>query len=122
MRIRRRDSPGRASGRQVIAPETFPALSAFFGGYLHQDLVPVHGSAGAAAQAFVQDAGDDARDAVRQELIRLIALVRGRNHGVLRRAMRSLGAAWSPSSVAEVEALLEQLGGTVPARPGRGEG
>src|SRR4051794_31387403 len=102
MSKRRRETRGRHDHVADLSPENFPALAAFFGGYFHQDLVPVHGSADRAARAFAADAGPAARQAVRQDLERLIALVRGRRPGILHQALEQLGAAWAPSSLTDV--------------------
>jgi hypothetical protein len=108
MTIRRHKS-GRSTGPVQVSPDDFPALARFFGGYFHQDLVPVHGSANRATQAFAADADAADREAVRQELHRLIALVGTRGPAALRRAVRALGAAWTPATLGDVESLLAHL-------------
>ena len=89
-----------------MSRDEFPALTAFFAGYLHEDLVPEHGSAERAARSFRADATPDERRAVRAELRRLLARSEGWPLADLRRAVAALGAAWLPASRADIAALL----------------
>jgi hypothetical protein len=107
MMTRRQPKAKPPEGKRV-SREEFPALTAFFSGYLHEDFVPEHGTSTQAARAFHGDASADERRAVNMELIQLLARTEGWTLGDLRRALADLGAAWLPSSRAEVEALLSE--------------
>ncbi|MEO7271021.1 MAG: contact-dependent growth inhibition system immunity protein [Vicinamibacterales bacterium] len=92
-------------GSPKVKPEDFPALAQFLGGYLHQDFVLDHGSAPAAARSFRHDASPEEARAVDDELDRLLALTERWTVTQIRRFLKSLGAAWLPSTRAELEAL-----------------
>lgn len=109
MTIRRRPAPQPRGGNHV-SREEFPALAAFFSGYLHEDFVPEHGTAKQAAQAYRADATPAERRDMDEELRRLLARSERWPLSDLRRAITTLGAAWHPAARADVEALLEQDG------------
>ncbi|HUR02340.1 MAG TPA: contact-dependent growth inhibition system immunity protein [Nonomuraea sp.] len=88
-----------------VKPEDFPALAQFLGGYLHQDFLLDHASAPAAARSFRADASPEEARAVDAELDRLLALTERWTVTQIRRFLKSLGAAWLPSTRAELEAL-----------------
>ena len=103
----KRPAEGRKSGtdERKVRPEDFPALAQFFGGYLHQDFLLDHGSAPAAARSFRADASPDEARAVDDELERLLTLTERWTVTQIRRFLKSLGAAWLPSTRADLEAL-----------------
>src|SRR6476659_8135982 len=103
----KRPPEGRKSDKneRKVKPEDFPALAQFFGGYLHQDFLLDHGSAPAAARSFRADALPDEARAVDDELDRLLILTERWTVTQIRRFLKSLGAAWLPSSRADLEAL-----------------
>ena len=103
----KRPAEGRKSGKddRKVRPEDFPALAQFFSGYLHQDFLLDHGSAPAAARSFRADASPDEARAVDDELDRLLILTERWTVTQIRRFLKSLGAAWLPSSRADLEAL-----------------
>jgi len=106
MSTHRRNEKGKADkARPKVKAEDFPALAQFFGGYLHQDLLLDHGSAPAAARSFRRDASPDEARAVDDELDRLLALTERWTVTQIRRFLKALGAAWLPSSRADLEAL-----------------
>jgi hypothetical protein len=92
-------------GSPRVKPEDFPALAQFLGGYLHQDFLVEHGSASAAARSFREDASPEESQAVDAELERLLALTERWTVTQIRRFLKALGAAWLPSSRADLEAL-----------------
>ena len=103
----KRPGEGRKSGKdeRKVRPEDFPALAQFFGGYLHQDFLLEHGSAPAAARSFRADASPDEARAVDDELDRLLAMTERWTVTQIRRFLKSLGAAWLPSTRADLETL-----------------
>ena len=103
----KRPAEGRKRGKddRKVRPEDFPALAQFFGGYLHQDFLLDHGSAPAAARSFRANASPDEARAVDDELDRLLILTERWTVTQIRRFLKSLGAAWLPSSRADLEAL-----------------
>lgn len=106
MSTQRRHEKGKAAqGGLRVKPEDFPALAQFLGGYLHQDFLLEHGSAPAAARSFRADASPEEASAVDNELARLLELTERWTVTQIRRFLKSLGAAWLPSSRADLEAL-----------------
>jgi len=103
----RRRSEGGKTGKdeRKVKPEDFPALAQFFGGYLHQDFLLDHESAPAAARSFRADASPEEARAVDDELDRLLAMTERWTVTQIRRFLKALGAAWLPSSRADLEAL-----------------
>ena len=92
-----------------------PALSAFLGGYLHEDYVPEHGSAEAAARAFLEVAGPEDRRELRRDLDAFTTATRGLPISEVARALRDrLGSAWIPSSRAELARLVSVLRDNAP--------
>lgn len=88
----------------------YPAVCEFLEGYMHQDFAQVHGSADAAARAFVADANADERAALLKEwraLLKATAALPADRIGDL--FTHQLGGMWSPVSREEVEALLTAL-------------
>jgi hypothetical protein len=104
MNPRRPGDPPRPTTR--LRRKDFPALADFFAGYLHEDLLPEHGSAGAAAGAFRADATVAERRKVQEELKRLLARTEGWSTLDLQRAVAALGAAWIPAARVELEELV----------------
>ena len=74
----------------------FPALRAFFEGYLHQDFRDEYGSAAGAVQAFREDASDSELAAVRKEWKKWRAGLANASIDGIGQAVRKLGAAWQP--------------------------
>ena len=81
--------------KQRVAKITadFPALRAFFEGYLHQDFRDEYGSAVGAARAFWKDASDSELAAVRKEWRAGLARA---SADEIAQATRKIGAAWQP--------------------------
>lgn len=106
-RLRRRRDP---TGKSIAAlrRETFPTLTAFVRGYLHEDFPEVHGSLRGAAAAFSQDASPGERRQLAQELESLLHAVADQPAHELRRFVTAeLGSRWEPGSREELAELLE---------------
>jgi hypothetical protein len=103
----------RRDDRQFIDPADFPVLRTFCRGYLHQDLLMDHGSAHAAARAFMRDAEPAERRRLAAEWAGLTQA--SRTVPALAHALRALGASWTPRTRAEARELDEAL--RPPARP-----
>jgi hypothetical protein len=89
--------------------EAYPAVAAFFRGYLHEDFLEVHGSLGAAVSAFIEDANPAERQQLIEELEALAASLRDRPLREVRKFVTGdLGSRWEPKS-RELERLLELL-------------
>ena len=81
----------------------FPALRAFFEGYLHQDFRDEYGSAVGAAQAFREDASDLELVAVRKEWKKWRAGLAKASPDEIGQAARKLGAAWQPQVAKDLD-------------------
>jgi hypothetical protein len=95
--------------RKQSSPSDFPALRAFFSGYLHQDFVEEYGSAIGAAQSYVRDASSADLKNLRVEWKSWRASLSDLSAPALATALRKLGAAWAPPSVQALDALGQAL-------------
>ena len=97
--------PTRPTG---LRRQAFPAFAAFVRGYLHEDFAEVHGSVSAAAAAFCADANPVERQALAQELSKLVTITADRPLSEFQRfVQRELGGAWNPDSQTELEDLVK---------------
>jgi hypothetical protein len=103
--------PLRRDHRRSIDPADYPVLRTLCRGYLHQDLLLNHGSASAAARAFMHDAGLDERRQLAAEWARLTQTTR--TVRALAHALRALGASWTPRTRAEARELDDALRSSV---------
>jgi CdiI immunity protein len=87
-----------------VKPE-FPLLAQFCRGYLHQDLVPAHGSPRNAATAYLADLSQPERTQLAQEAARFRSSS-VRDIEVLNRELRKIGSMWNFGSVDEFEQVL----------------
>ena len=85
------------------AAAEFPALRAFFAGYLHQDFRDEHGSAAGAVDTFRRDASEAEIAAVRREWKKWRARLGKASADGIAQAARKLGAAWQPQSSADLD-------------------
>jgi len=93
-----------------LDPRDLPRLADFLAAYLHEDLVPVHGSAAAAAFHWIAEADLEEIEelAAEWQLLRSAAarLPLDRLNRLLRERFRS---AWYVTSVEEIEAVAREL-------------
>ena len=85
-------------------------LEALCGGYLHQDFMPVHGSALQAVRAFLAES--DASEAVvlSSEWRTFLNVTSGMDHEARARALHEIaGCAWAPASESEFDAVSALL-------------
>ena len=87
----------------------FPYLSEFARGYLHQDLIPEHGTALQATVAYLSDLSPADRKNVADEAFRLRAVAKGLSSAEINHLMAKLGASWSFVSKDELEQVLQTL-------------
>ena len=93
-----------------LAPETLPYLAQFLAAYLHEDLAPVHGSAARAAYEFATEADFETLDQLAGDWWTLRFAARKLPLERLRRILgERFRSAWYPASVAEIEAVGEEL-------------
>ena len=89
----------------------FPALTAFVQGYLHEDYVAEYGSVFQAIDAFMRDAGDKDRSALRRDFR---GCAEATSAWPIERLQdfftRELGGAWAPPSRELLDAVVNQLG------------
>jgi hypothetical protein len=96
--------------RRAPRVSELPTLRAFARAYLHEDLIAEHGSAGEAAAAFAREASATERAQLVHELERLERITAAWPVARLARFFNDrLGAAWAPTSLAEIRAILERL-------------
>jgi hypothetical protein len=90
-----------------VNSNNFPLLAEFARGYLHQDLVPEHGSPLKAAEAYLRDISvtEHARLAVEARKFR--SLTRGGDDA--NAAMQKLGSVWIFRNKSELEQLLQRF-------------
>jgi len=89
--------------------DDFPLLREFARGYLHQDMVPEHGSAETAARAYVVDLSPAERKQVAAEAARLREVIAHWSEGQINVALAELGAAVRFKSRDEAAHVLEAL-------------
>ena len=79
-------------------PMEWPQLASLCGGYLHQDLAAVHGSALNAVQAWLDEASPDDVSELSSEWRTFLNVTQGMELQDRTRALRELaGGAWEPS-------------------------
>jgi len=90
----------------------FPALAAFFRGYLHQDVAEEYGGAAAAARAFRRDASPAEAAQAAAEWGSFAREVVALSLAEIGRAMvERMGSGWAPASRRDLERLGRALGG-----------
>ncbi|QQR72190.1 MAG: hypothetical protein IPJ17_11695 [Holophagales bacterium] len=90
--------------------EACPALAAFAGGYLHEDLALDYGSAAEAAWAFCHDVELDEVAALAREWELLESIARHLPIPEVAELLAArFGAAWQPVSFAEISAVTAEL-------------
>lgn len=87
----------------------FPLFTEFVRGYLHQDAVPEHGNAVAAAKAYLADLSDKDRKALSREIPELREKLAKLTPADLNQQLRKLGSAWTFDSQEEFEQVLSTL-------------
>ena len=97
------------SGSHVIDKTQFPLLSEFARGYLHQDLIPEHGSPLKATKAYLNDLSTTERKKAADEAFRFRKLMRGLSSAEVNRVMSKLGASWRFVSKDELDQVLQTL-------------
>lgn len=102
--------PTEAEIEDRLDPRELPRLAEFLAAYLHEDLVPVHGTAQRAAFGFARDTDFEelVELAAEWQALRLAAvrLPLGRLNRLLRERFR---CGWHVASSAEVEAVAHEL-------------
>ena len=101
------------SGLPRLEAAEFPALVAFFRGYLHQDVGDEHGGAVGAARAFRRDASSSAAATLAAEWAAFARAAAELPLREVRRVMaEEMGSAWVPLARRELAALGKALGGS----------
>ena len=99
----------RKNGAPAKHEPSFMALRDFFSGYLHQDFRDEYGSAVGAAEAFCNDAQADELAAVRKEWDLWRKQLDTTAPDAAATAIRKLGGAWYPQSLADLDAVGRAL-------------
>ena len=98
----------RISQRRRDQPD-FPHLSEFARGYLHQDLIPEHGSALQATLAYLRDLTPAERKKVADEAFHLRGALKELSSAEANQVMAELGSSWTFVSKDELEQVLQTL-------------
>ena len=93
----------------AFAPANYPALQESLPAYLHEDFPETSATATTAVEAFVNEAGAEELQQVREEWQRLRKQFAGRPLKELQAALGRLGIAWRPASEEELRAIDEIL-------------
>lgn len=92
-----------------INPAEFPQLSEFARGYLHQDLIPEHGSALQATKAYLNDLSPAERKKTADEAFRFRAIAQNWMSSEVNEAIAALGGSWNFISADELLQVLQTL-------------
>ena len=84
----------------------YPELRRFFEGYMHEDFVHEYGTPEGALRAYEADASEPERRRLRSDATKMLAAVEGCSLVDARALLASLGAKWSPRSLAVVKKWL----------------
>ena len=87
------------------APE-FPELRRFFEGYMHEDFVHEYGTPEGALRAYEADASEPERRRLRNDATKMLAAVEACSLADARALLGSLGAKWTPRSLAALKKWL----------------
>ena len=88
---------------------SFPALAEFAAGYLHEDFVVEHGTPLGAVAAFLREASDSERTALRVDAARFLDHATSRPWAEAVATFSCLGGAWRPRTRAELAAVLRAV-------------
>ncbi len=97
------------SGDDSREDDRFPALEAFFLGYVNQDFAVVYGSPSAAMDAFICDAGNEDLFLLAQEWEDFSGGLQAAPLFERLDRLRRLGCAWTPDAWVDVEGLFARL-------------
>ena len=93
-----------------IDSRDFEALREFLRGYLHEDYVQEYGTMEKAVQQFARDADPQQRAEVARGWMRFVELTRSQPLQVVVRLLTSsLGSAWLPNQLEQLEELTRLL-------------
>lgn len=87
----------------------FPCLSEFARGYLHQDLVPEHGSPLQAALAYVNDLPAAERSQAAAEAFRFRGTIHDWRNAEVNEAVATLGGSWNFVAKGELLEVLQTI-------------
>jgi len=87
----------------------FAALREFVRGYLNQDFEDEYGSAAGAARAYCEDANAGERARVAKEWKAFVDGTAGDDVDAVNKRLAELGAAWSVTGMAELDAVTTEF-------------
>lgn len=99
----------KADHRPKINPKDYLALTNFFRGYLHQDVMAVHGSPIRAAQQFRKDADEREAAVVHAELERLLDETSALSDTEISDLLENFGSSWRFATRQEIEDVRDAL-------------
>ncbi len=92
-----------------ISAADFPRLTDFARGYLHQDLVPEHGSPLQAALAYVNDLSAAERQEAAAEAFRFRGIIHDWRNAEVNAAVAALGGSWNFVAKGELFEVLQTI-------------
>jgi len=84
----------------------YPELRRFFEGYMHEDFVHEYGTAEGALRAYEADASEPERRRLRSDATKMLAALETGGLADARSLLASLGAKWTPRSLAALKKWL----------------
>jgi hypothetical protein len=84
----------------------YPELRRFFEGYMHEEFVHEHGTPEGALRAYEADASEPERRRLRNDAVKMLAAVEAGTLVDARALLGTLGAKWSPRSLAALKKWL----------------
>lgn len=101
---------GADDSKLPVSAATFPALRKFLRGYLHEDWQEEHDSPAEAAEQFCEDASAEEREDVAREWEAFRQRTKNLSLPEISGLLNShLGAAWSPKTMDQIEAMSAVL-------------
>lgn len=84
----------------------YSELRRFFEGYMHEDFVHEHGTPEGALRAYEADASEPERRRLRSDATKMLAAVESGSLSDARTLLATLGAKWTPRSLAALKKWL----------------
>ena len=84
----------------------YSELRRFFAGYMHEDFVHEHGTPEGALRAYEADASEPERRRLRSDATKMLAAVEPGTLSDARTLLATLGAKWTPRSLAALKKWL----------------
>lgn len=90
----------------MTSADAYPELRRFFEGYMHEDFVHLYGTPEGALRAYEADASEPERRRLRADATKMLAAVEAGTLADARTLLATLGAKWTPRSLAALKKWL----------------